>query len=326
MKCQLVAFLGLSSVVTVFSSFFAVRQDGNGVGHVASMNTFTGDIAKESNDTNFQFSWPLVEMTTDRTHNNIYIITYPASYPGPVLYKLNSNLEQTHAWTNVDYSFFDLQYASQQNTLYGIKVTSTYGRVLSNFVVDEKTDSVVATEMYTLPYMWYVNASTYNDPKMQYIGLINYFPGHPESTLDQQLVTLDCSVSGGVGEVIPLSRGSMGIVQFITYSVHLNGLLYLSMSNPFESDNVIHLGLYSLINKASAKVYYELIGGYAIGPMTYDEAKNTVYYFMKETKESSWGLYSIDLNKNGGGHAPTNRIRTYEGEDYHVFAAASKGF
>jgi hypothetical protein len=75
---------------------------------------------------------------------------------------LNNAQELINQWNSTDYSFFDLQYSSKLQTLFGIKVTGTYQRTLSNFILPSDSSSVVATELYDLPTNWYVNASSFD--------------------------------------------------------------------------------------------------------------------------------------------------------------------
>ena len=151
--------LGLAASVSarrVGNNLVVTHQDVDLKGLVQKYDITSG-MPVSKNGPSFTFSFPHVEMTSDSNTGNIYVVTFPTDAPGPVLFQLDRDLNTTYTWKNVPYSFFDLQFSPAQDTLYGIKVTTTYGRVLSNFVVDQATDSVTATELYTMPYMWYVN-------------------------------------------------------------------------------------------------------------------------------------------------------------------------
>ena len=84
-----------------------------------------------------------------------------------------------------NFSYFDLESSPKQNTYFGIAVSSPYGRVLSQFDIYNPTEYQALS---TLPYMWFVNASTFDRQACRYYGLLNYnLPGVPNSTTAQKL-------------------------------------------------------------------------------------------------------------------------------------------
>lgn len=333
-----------------------VRQDSAMIGNVEKVDPETGATLVKSS-VNFEFKWPLVEMTSDKKKQETYVITFPDDAPGPVLYYFDEQLNEKYAWKNVEYSFFDLQYAPQQETLYGIKVTSSYGRVLSNFVADVANDAVIATELFELPYMWYVNASTINPVDTVYYGLINNFPGFDNSTLDQQLVVADFSgfhppataavkhanASGtdpDAANVVPIraagSSTAMGmIVQFISYSsedsvLYCGGMKYehddLSAGTPFVSVLNAHTG------EIATPFLHEFPRGSWIGPMAVvaehsgrKSAALSVYIKaapMEDALDTVWELWECEVRHTE--YADCQRQREYVGSgQYLTFAAVA---
>ena len=273
---------------------------------------------------NVPFSWPSIQMTADRRHNKTYVVLFPDNQPifQSNLYEIDSNtLEVNYVWNNISYWFFDLQYSSSQSALYGIKVVSTYGRVLSNFTLDKETNDITATELFSIPYMWYVNASTYDVVNNRYFALINYFPYLPESVLDQQLVVADFSSDISVkpvdGKVLPIDN-KYGILQFFGYSQKYESVIYASMTNPYQPDNKIVIGVLDVTTATTSTVLFES-AGYQVGPLIVQELHNRVLVFMKSSPISRWVLWNISLTAEPYKAVP---IKDYSESEYMMIAAA----
>ncbi len=229
--------MSLKSLATVFASLcslaassnmVAVRQDPSGKATIDSMKPLTAEVVLTSN-VSFTFSWPLVQMTSDTSRQEFYITTYPADMPGAVLYKLDRKLNVMHSWSATPFSFFDLQYSVNQATLYGIYVSSTYGRVLTNYTADLTSNEIVGQQLFELPYMWYVNASSFHQRTSTYFALINNFPGKSNSTNEQQLIVADFSKDISVAQpVVNVFKilNPTAILQFIAFSEKKDRLFY----------------------------------------------------------------------------------------------------
>jgi len=216
--------------------------------------------------------------------------------------------------------FFDLQYSSKQSTLYGIYVSSTYGRVLSNFTAKQDTNELLVNQLFTLPYMWYVNASSFHAPSCHYYALINNFPGKENSTLDQQLVVADFSVDASVVtpevNVLPISNPN-GIVQFIAYSDSQSSLYYAGMV--FNSTTV-EVGT---LDTATGKIKSQLWTQDAVtaGPLAVSEANSELLIFVKSfSVADSWDLWALPFH--GRSLNSARIVQSYTGKQYAFFAAA----
>jgi len=309
----------LSTVLSIaVCNLVTVQQDSTGKGSIVSLKSSTGEIATKS-DVSFTFDWPLVQMTHKTDDKSVYIITYPEGYPGPVLYLLEEeSLKLTYAWENVTYSFFDLQYSPLQSTLYGIYVSSTYGRVLSNFTANQKTNDVTVNQLFTLPYMWYVNASSFHAPSCHYYALINNFPGKANSTLDQQLIVADFSVDASIStpevNVFSISNPN-GIVQFIAYSGSQNSLYYAGMV--FNSTTVEVGTLDTSTGKIKEQLWTH--DAVAAGPLVVSESNNQLMLFVKSsTVADSWDLWALPFKFMRRAKV----VQSYTGKEYAFFAAA----
>jgi hypothetical protein len=313
----LVLLAWLAAVVTVQGTLLnVVRQDSQRAGYIEKYDSSAPNTVVAASDVeSFQFSWPLIQMTSNTKDKETYIVTYPDSNPGAVLFHLDKNLQQIYTWDNISFSFFDLQYSNLQSTLYGIYVSSTYGRVLSNFTVNAKSDTISVNQLFTLPYMWYVNASSFHHPSCRYYALINYFPGHPESTLDQQLVVADFSKDASVVAPqvnVSLITGAQGIVQFIGFSDHYNQLFFAGMSSDSTTAMV---GILNTRNGEVSKILFKTPGS-AVGPLVVDDKNQSLTFYVKSAN-GSWQLWMLK-------GTDANIIGEYGGKD--VFAASSIGF
>jgi hypothetical protein len=277
----------------------------------------TGNVINESS-VEFSFGWPSIQMTTDLILKKLFVCVFQDDNENPVVYKFNNDLSLNYTWSNNTFCFFDLQYSPLQRTIYGIKVTTKYGRVLSNFTFDETTNQISAIELYTLPYMWYVNASSYDAVTNTYFALINNFPGQSNSTLDQQIIVGDFSVKNKPNAILfPLNRFEYGILQFISYSQILSTLVFSSMTSPYETNNEILVGTFNIVTGVVDHFIFKT-NGYAIGPLVIQETLNRILLFIKPTREGKWSLWSIPLVIYSKIDEPA-LVHTY---DDYVFAAA----
>ena len=322
-----VSLLGFLSLVSG-TYLNVVRQDSSNKGWFEKYDTTHAQKALEpaSDVASFTFSWPLIQMTSNTKDHELYAVTYPSDAPGAVLFHLNKDLQLINKWDNVSFSYFDLQYSNTQETLYGIYVSSTYGRVLSNFTLDAEAKTIAVDQLFTLPYMWYVNASSFDQTSNRYFALINYFPGHPESTLDQQLVLADFSQDSKVVEPkvsVSLITKSQGILQFIAYSFTAKELFYAGMAS---NQNLAIVGRINPENGEVKDVLWSSPAE-AVGPIVVDDQSKTFTVYTKTTNSEGtvWHLWSFPLEIPHVGSLRGTLLGTYLGSSYRFFAAASIG-
>eukprot|EP01031_Cornospumella_fuschlensis_P038557 gene38557-46866_t len=260
---MLVVIAVLAVLASMCSANFVVMlQDESKTGKLSLVSSVDGSIQKQA-EHSVVFTWPYVEMTTDTTGAKIYSVVFPDDSNSSVLYQYNADLNLEYTWPDTEFWFFDLQFAPAQNTLYGIKVTSTYGRTLSRFTAVPGEKTVSAEELFTLPYMWYVNASSFHAQANKYFALCNYFPGKPESTLAQKLTVCDFS-SGADCQVLDIDA-SAGILQFISYSQKSSSLYFASMQ-----DGVAKVGTIDpLTGKITSILFSKTAKG--LGPLVAEE-------------------------------------------------------
>ena len=199
---------------------FAVLQDPATTRASVVVYNGTGDVTATS-ETHWKFRWPLVETTADPINQFIKVITFPDG-EGSTLLSFNFNLgNPTGRQVASNFSYFDLQASPKQNAYFGIAVSSPYGRVLSQFDIYNPTDYQALS---TLPYMWFVNASTFDRQACRYYGLLNNFPGFPNSTTAQKLAIgnfVDAPASGNVvySDIFTIDPvPASAIIRFIAWS------------------------------------------------------------------------------------------------------------
>ena len=327
---SLVVLLGIYASVRARGSgnnLVVTRQDSNNTGHVQLVDVASGSVLTVAEPT-FTFSFPHVEMTSDSNTGEVYVVTFPVDAPGPVLYQLDKDLNVIYAWKNVPYSFFDLQFSPKQDTLYGILVTTTYGRVISNFTLDQAADTVTASQLYTLPYMWYVNASSFDPANSRYFALINNFPGFDNSTLDQQLIVADFSqdaavVAPEVG-LFPIQSQGM-LVQFVTYSHSLKTLFCAGMKNGHAEVAILDQ-LTGTVTKRICQKAATAVGPLMFVPNGAGKNQLTVYVQTAVQPEPVWELWSLTLTHDVSQSVASNLVDTYHGDDYKYFAGAAVSY
>jgi len=195
----------------VNATFFAVLQDQTGEATL-SLFSLAGEVIRTSS-LHFVFRFPLVEATADPVQHQIYLVAFPNSEPGAVLYILDEQLNVASTIKSPDLIFFDLQYSTSQNAIYGIAVNGTYGRVLSNFTIGS---TITAQPIAALPYMWFVNASTYDLRNNRYFGLLKNFVQQPNATDAQKLAV--GSFSNPLGPTVFVDLDTELIIYFIAWS------------------------------------------------------------------------------------------------------------
>lgn len=300
-----------------------VRQDSQRYGTIERYEN--GKVTATSNVVPYTFKWPHVELTSNTKDKEVYVITFPDTVSGPVLYLLDSDLQVKFTWQNIPYSFFDLQFSNKQDTLFGIYVSSTYGRVISRFNVNKQNSSdIEVKQIFTLPYMWYVNASSYQQSTETYYALINYFPGTEGYTADQQLVILDVSNGGSesVGNtylIKPSDKNPQAVtVQFLGYSAAAKELFF---AGTFTNTSTAIIGTFDLSNGHVKDVIWKKSAS-AVGPLVVDDAAGVITVYTKDTTGTKWSLWSVS-QKTG----KERLVEQYEvNADLNVFAAASIGF
>lgn len=166
----------------VSANVVVVRQSPTGAADFSVVSP-DGTFVAQSPLT-FVFPFPLLEITVDHVTNTTYIVAFPTGAKGATLYRLNADMTLNSTWAPPSFEFFDLQTCARCNTMFGIVVTSTYGRMLSQIDIGA---NITSTPITALPYMWYVNASTFDQAAGMYYGLLNNFPGKPNSTSAQKL-------------------------------------------------------------------------------------------------------------------------------------------
>lgn len=288
--------LALSLTILVDGHFVTIHQNADKVGTMDLIDSVNGEVIKQVSPqfekNSLIFSWPYAEMTSDLLSHHIFAVIFPDNSNNSILYQFNAELETMQTWSSTPFWFFDLQFLLPQQSLYGIKVTSTYGRVFSQFHIlqdmesDSKSDVVDATELFTLPYMWYVNASTCDNIHNRYFALLNYFPGHPESTLDQKLLVARLSTTAVADQtysVLDISNnGNIGIVHFISYSAKAQTLFALS-----SAATTVYLSALDTTSGSVQKVFGVYENVVEIGPLMVDDIAQILTFFVKTSTNKS---------------------------------------
>ena len=264
-KALLLLLLALASLSLVSSKFFAILQNSSGS---ASFNVFddAGHVLQRSS-THFVFPFPLIETTADSNHEQIYVIGYPKGADGAALYVFDTELNRVSSEVSKTVQYFDLQYSAAQNTFYGIAVNGTYGRILSNFLT--LGSNVTYRPIQALPYMWYVNASSYNSQRDIYYALLNNFPHQPNSTAAQKLAvgsfaSVHSHSSALFYDLVFPSLAPPPVIHFISFSPLDQQLYGLA-----QCDNQT-VALVKIDHMRESVAVYEVLGvasPYTTGPM-----------------------------------------------------------
>lgn len=319
---QVLFFLLYSSIVC--STLVVVRQDDTRRGYVEGLSDISGDLFIEPS-VDFLFSWPYVQMSMDKPSQQTYLSAFPDGNSYPVLSIFNSDLSLSYQFNNNTFTFWDMQYCSSQETIYGILVTEDFnggmsGRTLSNYTADQQTGIITATELYTLPYMWYVNASSIDGLlSSTYYALVNNFPGYENSTQEQKLAIGDFSVEDKAAvTMLDISEENV-MMQFIAYS-HQQGLLYFAGPSKQSGTTEVTVGILCQVHGTIHAVLYAADDAISVGPIVADDVNNQVLFFVKtSTFPNSWTLMSVGYAEGSA----AQEVHRYEGDQFASFGAAA---
>jgi hypothetical protein len=328
---SLVSFIFFRSIVGNSPSAIITTQDANNMGTIQLLEPSTGQIIIKS-PLHFQFDWPYVQMTVDLPHEIVYVVTYPYSSSGPVLYELDAKLSVLAEYNSSTYSLFDLQYAPNYGTLYGIKVTGTYQRTLSNFVLYH--NEIFATELYDLPTNWYVNASAFDTTADYYFALINHFSGMPDSTDLQQLVFTDFSqCSPGMKCETPTKisyvTGFDGQLQFISYSQDLTKLFVLGIN---LQTNVAMVSYIDTLTGVCQPALFSVLMVTEVGPLVahpgvqFNSNGNYIQLSFWTKGSSSWTEWTVDYYFSKDAMLGSQGKVKYSTPDYKYISAGVNGY
>ncbi len=254
------------------ADIFVTQQDQSG-NAIFSLFNLAGEQYLNSSLT-FPYPAPLIETTANPEDNSIYIIGFPTTASGASLFELTPNLNVAHKWTPPSFQFFDLQYCVAESTLFGIVVISRYGRNLSK--ITTTADSITYSPIATLPYMWYVNASTFDQSQVIYYGLLNNFPGQPNSTIAQKLAIGRFGEPGAPTQFVDLALinrpNEQWTVHFIAWSITSRALFGLA-----QGDNTVAL---VRIDLNGGVTVVATVGGYYVGPIAASYTFPGIYCFL----------------------------------------------
>ena len=236
-----------STTACAFGDVFAVLQDTAGDASVVVYNA-TGEV-KATSPLRWNFRWPVTEATVNTLKKQVSVITFPNPTAHATLFTFDFGLgAPANTQVSTNFSYFDLQFCPSQNTYYGIAVSSAYGRVISKF--SDFNEPVVHTPILALPYMWYVNASTFDYQNSRYYSLINNFPGFPNSTTEQQLAIGHFAEPTPRVEIVKMALpGTDILIRFIAFSnptKRLFGIANLADGSTAILEMEPHLGKYTI--------------------------------------------------------------------------------
>jgi len=231
----------------VSAQVFVVRQSPAGAAALQVLDADTGGVLVTGN-LSWDFPAPLVETTWDAEDSQILVVSFPDNVP--TVWKLDATLTLLDTWTP-SFELFDLQFSPGQSALYGIQVSSKYGRVLTQFTYGSNSSNA----LFTLPYMWYVNASTFDRSTNTYYGLLNNFPGFPNSTVSQKLVVGEFSnPQAPVASTIDLDNSTGLTLHFVSWWAGSLYGLALSQTGPLTATFVQFNGQAGYAYKALASL------------------------------------------------------------------------
>lgn len=323
--------LALPAALAASSGLVATRQDPSRVAHVQLMNSSSGAVVAES-ELSFSFSWPYVQMTADAAAGTTYLTAFPDGASYPSLFVLDRDLVEIARLEQADFTWWDLQSAPLQDTLYGIMVTQDfnggmYGRTLSNYTYRAAEGALwlEPQQLYTLPYMWYVNASSFDQASNTYFALINNFPGHENSTTDQKLAV--CAFGEPMGTADPadgeeavllldLDLGDV-MAQFVAFS-GATGELFFSGPSKVPGVQSVTVGVVCQEHGKVERVLFEGGGVSAVGPLVADDAQRRLLFFVQRASDGCWDLMAAGY----AGVGPAELVATYSPDDYRSVAAA----
>lgn len=203
-----------------------------------------------------------------------------------------------------------------------------YGRTLSNYSHSSAGDGSLelqAQQLYTLPYMWYVNASSIDQLKNTYFALVNNFPGHDNSTTDQKLAvaefsqpmkTEDPTDEEDAVRVLDLDLGDV-MAQFIAYSVQ-TGELFFSGPSKVGGEASVTVGVVCQEHGKVERVLYAADGVSLVGPLVTDDANNRALFFVQMESSHVWRLLSVGYEEG----SVAEQVAEYPEDVYRSVAAA----
>lgn len=258
MIARIALLIALCSTAVLGQHFFAVLHDS--VTHEGSVVKYDleGNVTGEPT-LQWPFSMPLVEMTSNWLTKEVFIISFPNNEA--TLFVINSSLGST-SFPSSTLQYFDLQFSPWQNTYYGIAVTSAYGRELTQFTLPPHQGAEpVHTPIIALPYMWFVNASTFDDDTDTYYGLLNNFPGKPNSTTAQKLAVGYFGTSNKTVQFVDLQSDPLSYPVVIVFVAWVEGQL-VGLGNCNQGICFVHIDPLSGVYRATS---YE--AGLVAGPI-----------------------------------------------------------
>lgn len=315
-------FVSGSKVVTI-------RQDAQRFGAIEQYND--GKVVASSNVDAFQFYWPSIEMTSNTKDKEVYVVAFVDTSPNPILYLLNSTLQVQFQWDTIPYWFFDLQYSTSQNTLYGVYVASTFGRVISQFIVNKQNSSdIEVKEIFPAPYMWYINASTIDQSTNTYYALLNYFPGQPGYTPAQKLAVVQLTdptkPKSSVYDIKTSNENAQYITaQFIGFSVASNELFFAGF---VTNESTAVVGTLDTLTGCVKKTFWTADAS-LVGPLVVDDSTQTLSVYTLNVSGKKWQLWSLNQKSSEGTieSVAGTLVQEYEvNSDLRYFVAASIGF
>jgi hypothetical protein len=291
-----------------------VRQGTDSVGHIEFMSADTGAV-QQTSSLAFPFSWPYVQLTSDIKSGTTYLTAFPDGFSYPALYVLDRDLVVMDSLEHAAFTWWDLQCSPRQETLYGILVTQDfnggmYGRTLSNYTynsngtADASELTLEVTELFLLPYMWYVNASSIDQTTDTYFALANNFPGHDNSTTEQKLIVADFSLPMQTAEptdqeesvlVLDLELGDV-MAQFIAFST-MDNTLYFSGPSKTPGAAGATVGVLCQEHGKIERVLFASSGDVSlVGPLVADDAQERLLFFIQQNDK--WNLMEVGYMEN----------------------------
>jgi hypothetical protein len=222
-------------------------------------------------------------------------------------------------WTPgpVGLELLDLQATPSRGVLFGIAVDGRYGRILSQFTFVEGNNTIGVQHLFRLPDMWYVNASTLDQRGQVYYGLINNFPGRPNSTTAQQLVVGQfANVSTPSATVVALPTSAGYTVHFVSHSPSTGALVALAVHESKPGAHFLMLDpvsgtLTPLADDATAT---------DIGPLAADPSKPLVCALLRYAEAPLFQQACVDISTHEVVRNPVS------GDSAGIFAASTTGF
>lgn len=280
----------LVAVHACAANFFALLQDASGVASFAVFDESGNQLYSASQ--HFPFRFPLAEATFNVKEQHVYLITYPTDTNVASLYIMDSKMQLVALKQSKDVGYFDLQYSNSQDTFYGIFVSSTYGRMLSEF--DLSQSDVVHRSIQSLPYMWYVNASTFDQDSNRYFGLLNNFPNKANSTAAQKLAVGDFDQKPGSVAFLDLAMTAQpsSVIHFIAWS-SVSSELYGLAQRDSKSISFVK------IDPSTGKYTVLLtVGPFIAGPIFAGEWDSTLFAFLQDASTGMRVLARFDFASN----------------------------